>query len=259
VDVVDVVDDPPEQVSAEAQDRSPRRGPRPGRSRAAATRRRRSRRRLLTLASALVVAAVVVTAVYYLRQPAASSGTGPITTLQKGEYSQVPDACRAVPATMLTELVGTAPKLLRPQPGQCSFTVDAKSTFRELNVLIQALQPNAGYGNGSATANATYNFAQKRAYLAKPPRHTPEPPAKITQIGGIGDAAFVAVQVFHVGAGAVTNKVTVIVRYKNVLITTFLQGNERGGTSASTGSLQAGVLSITRAVLGAVKAQPATR
>lgn len=261
VDVVDVVDDPPEppQVSEqEAQEQAaPRRASRPGRSRAAATRRRRSRRRLLTLASVVAVVAIVVAAVYYLRQPATATG-GPIVALQKGEYSKVPDACRAVPATMLTEFLGGAPRQLRPQPGDCTFTIDDKAVFRELNVQFQALQPNAGYGNGSATANAVYNFAQQRAQLAKPPKHTPQPPAKITSIGGIGDTAFVAVQVFHVGAGAATNKITLLVRYKNVLITTSMQGNARGGAASTQGDgLRAGALAIARALLSAVKAEPA--
>lgn len=255
VDVVDVIDDSPEppQVDGQAQDRSPRRGNRPGRSRAAATRRRRSRRRLLTLASVVAVVAVVVASVYYLRQPAAKPG-GLITALQKGEYSKVPDACRAIPAAMLTEFVGAAPKLLRPEQGQCTFTVDAQRTFRELTVTIQALQPNAGYGNGSATANATYNFAQRRAHLAKPPRHTPAPPAAITPIGGVGDQAFAALQVFHVGAGAITNEVTVLIRYRNVLISSLLEGGARG--SSAPGELRAGALAISRAVLSAVMAQP---
>ncbi len=260
VDVVEVIDDPPEppQVSRLGRDAAPRRGQRPGRSRAAATRRRRAKRRLLTLASVIVVIAVVAAAVYYLRQPAATPSGGPITTLQKGEYSKIPDACRAVPATLLTGFVGTAPKLLRPQPGECTFTVDTRTTFRELTVQVQALQPNAGYGNGSATANAIYNFAQQRAHLARPPKHTPEPPAKITPIPGIGDEAFVAALVFHVGPGAITNKVIVLVRYKNVLITTFLQGDVHGGAaSAQVGQLRAGALAAARVLLSAVKAEPA--
>lgn len=258
---VDVVDDvppgEPPQVSHQAQDPEPRRGGPLGRSRAAATRRRRSKRRLLTLGIVVVVVAVVVAAVYYLRQPAAKTG-GPVTTLQKGEYGKVPDACRAVPAAALAEYLGPAPSQLRPQPGQCTFTVDTKTRFRELNVQIQALQPNAGYGNGSATANATYNFAQQRRQLAKPPRGTPAPPAKITPVGGIGTKAFVAVQEFHVGVGAITNKVILLVRYRNVLITTNMQGDARGAASVREYELRAGALAIGRALLRAVQAEPVT-
>jgi hypothetical protein len=258
VAVVDVSEDPsePPQVDEQAHDRPPRRGGRQSSGRAAATRRRRWRRRLLTLASVVAVVAVVVVGVYYLRQPAPATG-GPITTLQKGEYGKVPDACHAVPAATLTALLGAVPTQLRPQPGQCTFTVETKTTLRQLNVIIQALQPNAGYGNGSATANAAFTFAQERARLAKPPKGMPGPPAKITPIGGLGNAAFVAVQEFHLGVGAITDKVTMLVRYKNVLIKTILQGDARGSASAREGELRAGALAVSHALLSAVQAQPA--
>lgn len=259
VDVVDVPSELP-PVSRQAKDPDtdpePRRGGSQGSSRAAATRRRRSRRRLVTLAGVVVVVAAVVAAVYFLRQPAAKTG-GPIVTLQKGEYGKVPDACRAVPSAALAEFLGPAPKQLRPQFGQCTFTVDTKARFRELNVQIQAFQPNAGYRNGSATANAAYNFAQQRRQLYKPPKGTPSPPAKITPVGGLGTAAFVAVQEFHVGVGAITNKVILLVLYRNVLITTSMQGDARGAASTREYELRAGALAISRALLSAVKAEPA--
>jgi hypothetical protein len=145
--------------------------------------------------------------------------------------------------------------VLRPQPGQCTFTVDLKPRFRQLNVVVQALQPNAGYGNGSATANARYSFTQGRSRLAKPPKRTPGPPAAITPLAGLGDSAFVAVQVFHIGV--VTNKVTVMVWYRNVLITTWLQGEASNGFGpAPVSQLQAGALAVAHAMLTAVRAEP---
>jgi hypothetical protein len=133
--------------------------------------------------------------------------------------------------------------------------VDAKPAFRQLNVVLQALQPNAGYGNGSATADARFNFAQQRALLAKPSKRTPQPPATITLVG-LGDKAFVAVQVYRGGVAA--NKVTVLIRYRNVLITTSLLGDVSGGFGpAPISELRAGALAEASALLAAVKAQPA--
>jgi hypothetical protein len=202
-----------------------------------------------------MVVVVVVVAVQFLHSPAAVVG-GPITSLQKGEYGSVPDACRSVPAAILRQYLGAAPKSIRPQPGQCTFTVDAKPRFRQLNVQVQALQPNAGYGNGSATADAKYTLAQQRALLAKPARRAPWPPATITPVG-LGDKAFVAVQVYR--SGVVANKVTVLVRYRNVLITTYLLGDVSGGFGpAPISEMRAGALAAASALLAVVKAQPAT-
>jgi hypothetical protein len=129
-----------------------------------------------------------------------------------------------------------------------------------VGAVIKALQPNAGYGNGSATANATHSFAVERAQYAKPPKRAAWPPATITLVDRLGDAAFVAVQVFHFGVGTSTNKVILLVRYKNVLISTSMQGDARRGGDAAVQrtDLKAGVLQIARALLSAVKAEPAT-
>jgi hypothetical protein len=133
--------------------------------------------------------------------------------------------------------------------------MDAKPTFRQLDVQIQALMPNAGYGNGSGTADAKYNFAQQQVLLAKPPKHTALPPATITPVG-LGDKAFIAVQVFR--RGVVTNKVIVLIMYRNVLISTSLLGEASGGFGpAPVSELQAGALAVARAVLASVKAAPA--
>jgi len=209
----------------------------------------------VAVAIAGVLAAVAVVAVHYLTEPAVVPSSL-ITTLQKGEYGSVPDACRAVTAPVLTELLGGAPKIIRPQLGQCTFTVDAQPRFRELTVRMQALVPNAGYGNGSATANASYNFSQQRAQLSKPPKHTPQPAATITPVGGLGDKAFVAVQVFR--ASVITNEVTVLVRYQNVLITAYVQAEISDGFGpAPISQLRVGALAVARALLTAVKAEPA--
>ena len=100
----------------------------------------------------------------------------------------------------LRQLMNGQPTSIQPEKGQqqssCTYTVDAKPTFRGPD------HPAAGHagqpvpvGNGSATANAKYTFAQQRQRLGQPPKHTP--PATIMLIGGVGDQAFSALQTFR--------------------------------------------------------------
>ena len=74
-----------------------------------------------------------------------------------------------------------------PNPA-CTYQFDAKPTFRVLELTITAYLPSLiAPGNGSATSYAIYTFGQTKAELVQPPKHTPEPPAKISPAGGIGN------------------------------------------------------------------------
>jgi hypothetical protein len=237
-------------------------GPRRGR-RAAASRRRRSRRRLVAWGALTIVLVIAIGAVYYFAgRPAAQPGSATVSTLQSGEYRQVPDACRMLSGSLLrTDLNGT-PASIQPyddlDQSQCTYTVDNKPTFRVLNLMMQAYQPFPGLipGNGGATANAIYNFGQLRQQLARPPKHTPQPAAQISPVGGLGDSAFSAAQAFH-AAGFLTDRVTVVVRYRNVLISAYFQAQENGGFSpVPSGQLSAGALAAAREMLAKVKSTP---
>lgn len=240
----------------------PRRAGRPGRSRAAQARRRRSKRRLVTLGGTVLLIVVLVLGGWYVfaRSPAPKSPY--VTTLQKGEIQHVPNACKVIGATALHQYLAGTPAMVQPynDPGQsqCSYTVDAKPTFRELNIKVQAYSPSltVPVGNGSATSSATYTFAQQRQALAKPPKNTPEPPATISSVSGLGDQALAAVQVFKVST--VTEQVTVLIRYRNVLVTVYMEGQASGGFGPlSVGTLRSGAMAVARAVLAAVKQEPA--
>jgi hypothetical protein len=231
----------------------------PGRSRAAAARRRRSKRRLITWGGAAIVIAVLVAAGLYLtRSPAPKSPF--VTTLQAGEIRGVPDACKVYGSADLRQLMNGPPRSIQPQKGQqqssCTYTVDAQPTFRVLTIVLQAMQASlVPVGNGSATADAKYTFAQQRQLLAKPPKHTPQPAATITAIPGLGDQAFSAVQTFT--SKAATDLVTVLARYRNVLITVKFQGHAGVGFGPVTVSqLRFGALAVARAALSHVKAEP---
>jgi hypothetical protein len=184
-----------------------------------------------------------------------------VTTLQPGEFRGVPDACRVYGAADLRQLMNGQPKSIQPQKGQdqssCTYTVDAKPTFRVLTVLLQAMGASLVPigGNGSATADAKYTFAQQRQQLAKPPKRSAQPPATITTIRGTGDQAFSALQTFRTKVA--TDVVTVLARYRNVLVTVRLEGHAGNGFGPVPASeLRSGALAVARAALAQVKSEP---
>ncbi len=230
------------------------------RGRAAATRRRKSKRRLVTWGGTAIVLVILVGVGFVLFQSPAPKSPY-VTTYQKGEFKSVPDACKVVGAAALHQLMGGTPKVTQPQQGselsQCAFTVDAKPTFRVLQIFVQAYSASltVPVGNGSATADATYTIAEQRRLLAHPPKHTPQPPAAIAAVGGLGNEAFSAVQVFR--AKSVIDLVNVWARYRNVLITVVFQGQASGGFGPVTVSeLRSGAITAARAALAQVKGEP---
>lgn len=214
----------------------------------------------MTWGGAAIVIVLIVGAIIIVNQPAPVRSPF-VTTLQKGEIRTVPDACHAIGAATLRQYLPGTLKSFQPfndpEQSQCSYDVDARPVFRVLNATMQAYQP-AGYiavGNGSATANATYTYGQQRQELIKPAKNTPQPPAAITSVAGLGEQAFSAVQIFHVGT--VTDRVTVLVRYRNVLITASLEAQVSAGFGpASISELTAGALAVARQLLTAVQAVP---
>lgn len=247
-----------EQTRLDRPDRPARR---PGRSRAAKTRRRRSRRRLVLWGSVGVVVVIIAGFVYYLAEPAAQPKPY-VTVLLKGEYRQVPNACRVVPSSALSQdLGGTPSKGVQTfsdlAKSECTYTFDVKPTFRVLDISVQAYTPSLiAPGNGSATSYAIYAFAQTKQVDAKPPSHSAEPPATIASISGLGQEAFSAVQVYRIGG--TNDRVTVLVRYHNVLITTSMWATvSKGFGPVSMTQLGADAQAAARAVLAAVKTEPA--
>jgi len=209
----------------------------------------------------VAVAIVVITGVIIAANQPAQVRSQFVTTLQKGELPTVPDACHVVTAATLGQyLPGTRRRIQPfddPQQSQCTYTVDARPVFRVLNATMQAYRP-AGYiaaGNGSATANAIYTYGQQRRQLIRPARNTPQPPAIITPLAGFGQQALSAVQTFHVGI--ITDRVTVLVRYRNVLITASLEAQASNGFGpVSISELRAGAVVVARQLLAAVQAEP---
>jgi len=208
-----------------------------------------------------VIAAAIAGYVVYLAQPTPQPKPY-VTRLLKGEYAQVPNACRLLSSSVLSQYLGGRPSkgvqtFSAASKSECTYQVDVKPTFRVLDITDQAYPPSLiAPGNGSATSYAVYTFAQTRHVLAKPPRNAAEPRARIATIGGLGDEAISAVQVYRIHA--TTDRVTVLVRYRNVLITASMWATVSGGFGpVSMSVLEVDAQNAASAVLASLKTEPA--
>jgi hypothetical protein len=225
---------PPDEVPPPWADLSPVRPARfrpGGRAARAALRRRR---RWLVLLAGLVAVAGAATAVVLL----AAGGPAPapvvpgalITTFQPGELQQVPNACRSVPAATVQLYLPGQVKVASPLPvdgaaqSACDWTIDRAPVYRlfQLNVLAYAPSGLAS-GDGSATFAAIDAYDSTLAQMQDPPADSADPRAAVSPLGGLGNEAFGAQQVFQRG-GAVTDVATVVVRYHNVVVTATMNG-----------------------------------
>jgi hypothetical protein len=237
------------------------------RGRAAATRLRKSRRRVYQwcgIAIAACVIAAVITAVvtHHTPKPALY-----VTSLQPGEFKSAPNACTSVSTTALNQYLpgpgrSSTSELSGSTESQCSFTVDRKPTFLVLEVTAQAYQPfaaatAAGSAPGSASANAQDNYALTEQDLKMSSSHSPLSAAQVAVLSGLGQQAFVAIQREHV-SGIDSEKVTVVVRDRNVLITVWESGQESGHGfgPVAVSTLQAGAEAAARDVLAKARTEP---
>ncbi len=229
-----------------------------GRALRAAARRRR---RWLVMAGGLVVVAGAVTAVVLLLAggpgPAAVTPGALITTFQPGELRQVPVACNSVPGVTLQQYLPGKAKVASPLPvngsaeSACNWTIDKPPVYRLIELNMLAYAPNGlASGDGSATFAAIDAYDSALQGIQSPPKRSPNPRATVTTLSGFGNQAFSAMQVFHVG-GAVTDVVTVMVRYRNVVVTVTLDGldhsNQGSYGPVSPSQLSAAALAFARA------------
>jgi hypothetical protein len=233
------------------------------RGRRAAARARKSRRRLLTVGGAVVaVAAIAVAALWATNTwpfPAKSVAVvGPplVTTFQPGEFRSVPNACDAVsPALISQYLPGKVAQVSQAlgstTQSQCTWTLDHRPDFRVLMVSSQAYAPSLlASGDGSATASATDAYEQLLQGLRNPPKSSHQPRAQLGAAVGLGRYAFTALQSFRV-VGAPTDKVTVVVRDRNVLINVTMQAQQHGNgfQPVPVATLRAAALAAVHEVL----------
>jgi hypothetical protein len=215
----------------------------------------------VTWGSAAAITAVVAVATYYFFAPSTPPSQY-VTALQKGEFRGVPNACRVIaPGTLRTYLNGAPSKSVQTfgaaTKSECTFQVDVKPTFRELDIVMEAYPPSLiAPGSGSATSYAQYTFAQDRRVLATPPKGIAQPRATITPISGLGSQAITAVQLFR--QRLKEDRVTVLVRVHNVVITVYLWASvSHGFTSVSIPQLQNYAQAAARTSAAAVSRQSA--
>jgi len=233
--------------------------------RRAATRARKGRRKVLAVAAAGVIVLAVLALWATNTWPFATSKPAPVdsglvTTFQKGEVHSVPNACTAISSTLLGQyLPGKVSKVSNSAgsatQSQCTWTLDAKPNFRVLTVSSQAYAPSLlATGNGSATFSAIDAYGQLMQALQNPPKKSKLPKAQMGTAVGLGTVAFTALQVFH-PAGTVTHEVTVVVRFRNVIIDITMQGQERGGGfgPVPNATLRAAALAAAHEVLAGIR------
>jgi hypothetical protein len=236
------------------------------RGRQAAARARKSRRRLLTVAGAVVAVAAITAAALWVTKTwpfqskqAVVVGTPLVTTFQPGEFRSVPNACDEIsPALLAQYLPGKVAQVSQAlgsnTQSQCTWTLDHRPSFRVLAVSTQAYAPSLlASGDGSATASATDAYAQALQGLRDPLKSSRQPPAQLGATVGLGRYAFTALQVFHFGD--TTDKVTVVVRDRNVLIDVTMQAQEHGGgfRPVPVATLRAAALAAAHEVLAGLR------
>ena len=226
------------------------------RSRKAAARsRRRSRITWVWVGAAVAVVLIVAAVVVKLsgHQTAPVSHDGFVTTFQHGEFRTVPNSCTAVTGATLGQYLPGKRRMVAPRSlngaaqSLCNWTLDAPPLYRVLEVNAQAYSPSGlATGNGSATQAAIDAYQQALATLRHPLRPTHLPPATVTELHGLGTAAFAALQVVQ-ARGISTDLETVVARDRNVVIAVVMQGpHGRSGRyhAASQSELQSGAIAV---------------
>jgi hypothetical protein len=185
-----------------------------------------------------------------------------ITTFLPGELQRVPNACHSVPAATVRQYLPGQPKVTSPlavngsAESACNWTIDSPPVYRLLELNMIAYAPSGlASGNGSATSAATDAYDSTLQATRNPPRRSPDPPATVTPLTGLGNEAFSVVKVFHVG-GAITDVATVVVRYHNVVVTVTLDGLQHSNKGSygpvSASQLSAAALSFAQAAEAAL-------
>jgi hypothetical protein len=207
----------------------------PQKSRGAASAARRKKRRVLQIGAAVGVVALAVGGYLIFGRSSRGPNVIPgdlVTTFLPGELQTVPNACTAVPAATLSRYLPGKTQMAWPplnggQDSQCSWTLDHAPIYRVVEVNIEAYTPSAlATGDGSATFAAIDAYLAAQAAKQNPGPHSGAPKAQITTVNGLGNDAFYATQVFNTG-GTVSDLVTEIVRYKNVLVTVVVNGEAK--------------------------------
>jgi hypothetical protein len=210
------------ETPPEAGDEAPR-----GRTGRARLKLARRRRRSWIITAAVVALVVVAGGVYFGTRGGgntANLGDGLVNYFLPGELQKVPNACDVVSEGIVQKYLPGQVKQAVPQDidgslsSGCNWIVDAPPTYRLLELNLEAYKFNGlAAGDGSATENAIGNYAQQLHAMQDPAKNSYAAKAVVATVPSLGDQAFSAIQVFH-AKGATTDVVSVVVRYRNVII-----------------------------------------
>jgi hypothetical protein len=178
-----------------------------------------------------------------------------VTTFMPGEIQGVPAACTVVPAAVLGQYMPGRSKPAAAQPlegkatSQCSWIVDRPGMYRFMALSVEAYAPNGlASGNGSATQAAQDAFAEAKVAKQFPPKKSQDPKAIVTTVPGLGQEAFSADQ--HFMRGVLLDMVTLVARYRNVLVTVIFEARTGGKFGPDpVGTLAVGVRAAARDAL----------
>ncbi|HXL93753.1 MAG TPA: hypothetical protein VN969_32885 [Streptosporangiaceae bacterium] len=209
-------------IPPEADDEAPR-----GRTGRARLKLARKRRRTWIMTAAVAALVVVVAGVYFGTRGGGNTadlGGGLVNYFLPGELQKVPNACDVVSEAIVKEYLPGQVKQAAPQDidgslsSGCNWIVDAPPTYRLLELNVEAYKyTGLASGDGSATENAIGNYAQQLQAIQDPAKDSYAAKAVVATVPSLGDQAFSAIQVFH-PKGAATDVVSVVVRYRNVII-----------------------------------------
>jgi hypothetical protein len=255
---------PPDADESDEADGFGPAAPRPGRrsGRAVAARARKARRKIYTWGGIAIAAAFIAAGAWHFFGPKAATPRHSdfVTTYQPGDFRSVPNACRVISAATLNQyLPGTRARAVSASLGasrtgsQCTWTLDARPRYRVLEVTAQAYAPSLlATGDGSATFSAVDSYLTARQRLLRPLKASHLPKATMTQVRGLGNVAFSALQVITTG-GDITDLVTLVVRDHNALVTIGFQGLDHSSRGrygpVSVQQLRAGTVAAAREVL----------
>jgi hypothetical protein len=228
---------------------------------------RRKRRRLFVIGGA-AAAVVIAVAVYFITDSGSGNSAGVnlgglVNTFLPGEIQNVPNACDAMPSATISQylpgpLKTAEPPLNTGADSQCTWTLDRPPLYRVLEVNIQAYSPSGlASGDGSATFAAIDAYAEDEQVKQDPGPHSGQPKATVTDLsgmpGGNDTVAFEATQVFTVD-GSVTDVDTVVVRYRNVIVTVVINGLDHASAGdygpVTTSQLSPAAQTVARQVTG---------
>ena len=225
--------------------------------RVTAGRPRRGRRsRWFWPAAGLAAAGAAVAAVAVVhggsRSQAGSAPGALVTTFMPGEIKQVPAACTAISGAVLDQYLPGRSKAAAAQPlegqaaSQCSWTLDQPQTYRFMELAVEAYAPSGlASGDGSATEAAQDAFAGAKEAKQFPSAKSQDPKAVVTAVAGLGQGAFTARQQYM--RGITLDMITLVARYRNVLVTVIFEARTGGNFGADpVGLLTAGTQAAAR-------------